>query len=48
MRRPHHVARADEGSGEEVYRGQAGYQKFNERKETFAGNAYKGVMQIGV
>ena len=30
-----------------MYRGQAGYQQFNERKETFAGNAYKGIMQIG-
>ena len=30
------------------YHGQAAYQKFNERKDTHAGNAYKGIMQIGL
>ena len=30
-----------------LYHGLGGYQQFAERKDTFAGNAYKGVMAIG-
>lgn len=32
---------------DKIYRGQAGYQVLNERKETMGGNAYKGVTMKG-